>query len=183
MWRVHSIRSSTAIQTDRALILSQAGKLAEARAELARLAALDPRTSGPPEWGARLALLAHDGPSYVALTETAAKLRGSADERALAGVASAGFAEGGWRGLLTAVSAETDRQHAAGQITDYPRAQLAALRGDLPAAATLLENSLRSGDPLTVGILGDAALAELRQARPDIVASARSALHISATSG
>jgi Tfp pilus assembly protein PilF len=170
---------STAILTDRALIMSQAGKLTEARAELARLAALDPRTSGPPESGARLALLAHDGPAYVALTETAARLRGSADERSLARVASAGLTASGWPGLLTAISAETDRQHAAGQVSDYPRAQLAALRGDLPTAATLLENSLRTSDPLAVGILGDAALAELRKARPDVVAAARSAFHIS----
>ncbi len=169
---------STAIQADRAQILAQVGKIVEARSELARLAALDPRTSGPPEWGAKLALLAHDGPAYVTLAETAARLRSSDDEMALATAAHAGLVANGWPGLLSAMTAETDRQFAAGHLGNYARAQLAAVRGDIPAAAALLRKSLQATDPLAVGILGDAALANVRKAHPEIVNSARAALHM-----
>lgn len=170
----------TAIQTDRALILAQLGQLDTARAELGRLAALDPNTPGPPRWGARLALIAHDGVAFVALERTEAALRGDAVDMAVDQAAAQGLKSGGWVGMIAAVRDEIERLHAAGRVDDYRRAETAAIGGDLLGAAALLRTMFQKRDAAANGIIGDPAFAVVLLRDPSLAAMARAAMRIDA---
>ena len=170
---------STAIQADRALIVS-ATDLKGARAELERLAALDPATPGPPEWESRMALQQHDGAGYVRLARNAARLRGDADELALADAAADGLRRGGWPALLDAMLRETERQHAAGRTSDYHLAQVLAVGGDTERAAAVLSRALAAHDPHMANLLGDSMFAAVRAGHPELVRAARQQLELPA---
>lgn len=172
---------ATAIQSDRALILAQLGQMAAARAELARLAALDPTTPGPPRWGARLALLDHDGAAFVTLGHTAATLRGDPVDMAISQAAARGWAAGGWHGLLDQASAEVERLYRAHRVDDYRRAEFAAAGGDTARAAALLRTIIARHEPGATGILGTTAFIETLRRDPALVTMARGAIGITAT--
>ena len=171
----------TAIQADRALILARLGQVPEARAELARLAALDPATPGPPRWGARLALIAHDGPAFVALSRTAARLRGDPVDAAITEAAARGLAAGGWNGMLDAMRAEVETLHGQGKVDDYQRAEIAALGGDVPRTVAVLRQMIVKHEPRAVEIYGDLQFARALRADPALAAMARAAIGMPAT--
>lgn len=170
----------TAIQTDRALILAELGRVAEARAELARLATLDPSTPGPPRWGARLALIAHDGAAFVALAHTEATLRGDAVDLAIDQAAERGLASGHWAGMAAAIRDEIEQLHAAGKVDDYRRAEIAAVGGDPARAAALLRMMFQRGEIAASGILGDPAFRDVLRRDPGLAQLARVAMGLPA---
>ena len=172
---------ATAIQTDRAVILAKLGDIGAARAELARLAALDPSTAGPVRAGAHLALIAHDGPAFVALKRTSGRLRQDPVEQAIAEAAARGLATDGWRGLVASLNAEVERLHTRGLASDYERAVVAAVRGDTRRTAALIRAMIAAHQPEAMVVLGDDSFTETLNADPLLANDVHAAMVKAAT--
>jgi tetratricopeptide (TPR) repeat protein len=152
---------SQAILSDKALILSAAGRTGEAIALLRQMEAADPDYLSPHSYLAAIDLTRGDYPAYLAEERTAARLIGDADRASIEQAAERGFAVGGAPAMFRAMLGRQRQLYAAGQGNAYALAETYALMGDKAAAMTALALAVRNREPDVVGLRIDMRLTSL----------------------
>jgi Tetratricopeptide repeat len=152
---------SHAILSDKALILSVAGRSGEAISLLREMEAADPDYLSPHSYLAVIDVTRRDYPAFLAEEGIAARLIGDADRASVAQAAARGFAAGGPAAMFRAMLARQRQLYAAGHAHAYALAETYALMGDKAAAMAALAVAVRNREPEVVGLRIDMRLTSL----------------------
>ena len=145
---------STPILADYGFILCLSGQSAQGLAIIRSAAATAPRQAGPHSYLAQFALVARQGQTYLAESAIAADLRSDAGRQADVAAARAGFARGGFDGLIDVLLRKAEARAAAGGGI-YQLARYAWLAGDASRALALLHAPAMRNDPGIISMPGD----------------------------
>jgi tetratricopeptide (TPR) repeat protein len=151
-----------AIVANRGLILFHAGRTAEAVALLRDLAAAESQFVSPHAHLATILLATGQDVPFLAEFDQQAALARSPDLATVAAAARRGFATGGRAGMLRAMAEARRALLAAGRGSAFEVALAEARLGSRDAALRWLDIALTRGEPATVGLLLEPALAPLK---------------------
>lgn len=143
---------SRAIRANKALILFYAGHPDEGLALLADLRQAHPDYLATPSYLATIDLATGRYADFLDAYEQAATVEKNAARVAIVAAARRGYAQGGNAGMLAALFAAQQAQHAAGNEPAYPAAVTAAMLGDDDVALTLLEEAVEKGESDTLSL-------------------------------
>lgn len=153
---------SSAILSDKGLILYYQGRTGEAVKLLAQMQADQPELASPPYYLSVIDLVRGDDIGHLRELQQHARLTRDADEAALAAAGAKGFSLGGRTGMLRGELAARLASRAKGKGDAYWPAQDYALLGDRAEALAYLAIAVSRREPETVAMKIDPALDSLR---------------------
>jgi tetratricopeptide (TPR) repeat protein len=153
---------SSAILSDKGLILYYAGRSGEAVRLLAQMETDQPELASPPYYLSVIDLMRGDDSGHLRELRQHARVTRSADEARLAAAGAQGFSRGGRTGLLRGELAARLEGHAKGTGDAYWPAQDYAMLGDRANALAWLAAAVARREPETIAMKIDPALDPLR---------------------
>jgi tetratricopeptide (TPR) repeat protein len=153
--------SSTAIQTDKALILFYAGRSDEAVRLLRQLEKETPDFLSTHRYLASISLVNHNYSEYLAESGKAAHIVNNEQELALIQAQQSGFDRHGPKGMLEAMFDQQKLQFDKGLLPAYPLAQTCAHMGEKQKALEYLQSAFHNHESAFLIIRIDPAFRDL----------------------
>jgi tetratricopeptide (TPR) repeat protein len=154
--------SSRAILADTGLLLYNRGQADKAIALLREVSSAEPSFSSPHAYLAGIALDQGRSEDFLREQARAAELSGSLTERAMAAAALNGYSHGGTAAMLTALTAERERQFHENHGSAYAVARAAAREGRTRMASYYLRISSKRRETDLVSLAMDSSFRTLR---------------------
>jgi Tfp pilus assembly protein PilF len=153
---------SSAILSDKGLILYYAGRTGDAVKLLAQMETDQPELASPPFYLSVIDLVRGDNEGHLREMNRHAAVTHDAREAVLTAAGAKGFAQGGRTGMLTGELSARLESYAKGKGDAYWLAQTYALLGDRVHALSFLAISVSRREPETIAITIDPELGSLK---------------------
>ena len=153
--------STTAIIADKAVVLFDAGRTAEAIDILKTVESAQPDFAPAHSYLSTIYFVQGDEPQAIEQLAAAARLTGDGDGLSVADAAARGYRQAGRSGMTRAILAQRARLWREGRYSPYSLAEAYAA-SDPDRAFALLDASLARGEPIIMALRVDPTLRPLR---------------------